>query len=779
MISFSQISIDTYPYVIFFSSKWIMKEYVDNFDEVDDEFFKEILMHEYRRIRSDYPDYIYSPYLENFESFDEFFKEGLEKLSDFFEWKFDNLWIKSADKFEEWQNIITLISPLLPISYFFYRYRIDERNFFDYFRNKHSLLLSYYDPFIEYEIVGNISDLHIHLNGTTESDKVWIDVLKSPEKFFKDLKKGFLNKDVKRFFHQIDINLDENKLLRYILFARKIRDYLYRKYIEKENIEECPHPCEIEDVRKLLDKIVSYRNHPMERIYESNNDLLLEGLFYLKIFENFDKEMSIDDKKLFHLYILIKSIFLRLLTQQLDQYGFDQFQYITMNEMREMSEKSYSHRFKQLDSFYGRQLNHLEGRFAPKSNFQKMKRLLDKIIKDYRDKKDKKYEFSLVAHFIKKKDKLNRYYPYRFYELRNDLKKQAINFISLLNIDNFEYKNYEYKDGESEEFELKYRNFVKGIDAAANELDAPPEVFAPIFRMISRRFRDKNFLTGNSHLGITYHCGEDFVHLISGMRAIFEAVNFLDMKEKDRVGHATAIGISPKLWLNKIPPKIKIKRGEWLDNLIFAYYLIRKNGLLFKNIEFLKDRIRDLFREIYEEIPTLSTMINAYLLRKLDPEIVFYNNLTQLTSIDLDECNYEKIVGFNPRDEELDLFRLYHNFDCYEKYREEMEIDTHFFDEEILKEFQEIILKELNDKQIAIETMPTSNLRISFYDKYNQHHIFRWFYEVKNRPNLIICSDDPGIFATNLKNEYLHVNRFIKNKNDLREIAKNSEIFRF
>ena len=769
MISFSQISLDSYPFVIFFSSKWIMNEYIKNFDSVNDDKIKEILMLECRRIRKDYPDYIYSPYLEDFNNFENFFIKGLDNLSDFFEWKFNNLWIKSPELFEEWQNIITFISPLLPISYFFYKQGMDEGVFFDYFRDKHSLLLAYYDAFVESEIVENICELHIHLNGTTESDKVWIDVLKKPYEFYKDLEKGFSNKYVKRLFHQIDINLDEKRFFKYLLFARNIRDYLHLKYLEKIKKERLEKIYPLIDDFSVYEKIVSYVNHPMERIHENENVLLLEGLFYFKIFKIFD-EMSLNDKKLFHLYLLIKSTFLRLLTQQLDQYGFDQFQYITMNEMREMSEKSYIHRFNQLNSFYDKQLHHLEGRFAPKSDGVKMKRLIDTIIKDYEKfKNDKSYSFSLVAHFIKKKDKPNEYYPYRFYELRNDLKKQAINLISILDLDNYEYR----------EENFRYKDYIKGIDAAANELHAPPEVFAPIFRMISRRFREKSFLKGNNYLGITYHCGEDFVHLISGMRTIFEAINFLDMKEKDRIGHGTAVGIDPKIWLNKIPSKIKIKKGEWLDNLVFVYYLITKNGLNFNKIHILEKNIRKFFNEIYNESPTLDDVINSYFLRKLDPEIVLREDLSSIASMDLEELEYEKILGFAPSSNELNLFRWYHDFECYKSYNEIIEIETDFFDLKILKEFQEIMLKEINLKQIAIETMPTSNLRISFYENYESHHIFRWLNEVRNKPDVVICSDDPGIFATNLRNEYLHVARYLKDKNDLEKIARNSRIYKF
>ena len=47
--------------------------------------------------------------------------------------------------------------------------------------------------------------------------------------------------------------------------------------------------------------------------------------------------------------------------------------------------------------------------------------------------------------------------------------------------------------------------------------------------------------------GIThrsYHAGEDFHHILSGIRAMFDAIELLDLCEGDRIGHGTAMGIS-------------------------------------------------------------------------------------------------------------------------------------------------------------------------------------------------------------------------------------------
>lgn len=68
--------------------------------------------------------------------------------------------------------------------------------------------------------------------------------------------------------------------------------------------------------------------------------------------------------------------------------------------------------------------------------------------------------------------------------------------------------------------------------------------------------------------------GEDFLHLVSGIRATVEAVDFLSLGDGDRVGHAIALGIDPQLWLDRTGERITVPRSEWLDNLVFAGTLL-------------------------------------------------------------------------------------------------------------------------------------------------------------------------------------------------------------
>ncbi len=110
----------------------------------------------------------------------------------------------------------------------------------------------------------------------------------------------------------------------------------------------------------------------------------------------------------------------------------------------------------------------------------------------------------------------------------------------------------------------KFSRYISGIDAASNELVTPPEVFGPAYRYLRKN--------GINHF--TYHVGEDFVHLLSGLRSIFEAVEFLDLRQGDRIGHGTASAIDAALWSRMVGDELYIKKGEWLDNLIFLHYFI-------------------------------------------------------------------------------------------------------------------------------------------------------------------------------------------------------------
>ena len=157
--------------------------------------------------------------------------------------------------------------------------------------------------------------------------------------------------------------------------------------------------------------------------------------------------------------------------------------------------------------------------------------------------------------------------------------------------------------------------FVVGIDACNLELATPPEVFAPVFRFLRefpislmgdpRHFSpyvslDESIrkLVGNRRLGMTYHVGEDFRHLLSGLRAICEVVDFLAPNPGDRLGHGTALALAPERWLDHNGFQAVVPKLEWLDTLVWVHHFLGPGDNLVGELA-IEDHIQRLSWEIY------------------------------------------------------------------------------------------------------------------------------------------------------------------------------------
>ena len=91
-----------------------------------------------------------------------------------------------------------------------------------------------------------------------------------------------------------------------------------------------------------------------------------------------------------------------------------------------------------------------------------------------------------------------------------------------------------------------------GIDACSQEIGCRPEVFAPVYRFLSEHIAEEVPVTPHTpelkQLKKTFHVGEDFLDIVDGLRAVDEAVRFLNLQCGDRIGHGTVLGINVKKW---------------------------------------------------------------------------------------------------------------------------------------------------------------------------------------------------------------------------------------
>jgi hypothetical protein len=200
--------------------------------------------------------------------------------------------------------------------------------------------------------------------------------------------------------------------------------------------------------------------------------------------------------------------------------------------------------------------------------------------------------------------------------------------------------------------------FIVGIDAANLELTTPPEVFAPAFRFLREypiqlrkrsttretfgKYRQVADLVKNRRLGMTYHVGEDFRHLLSGLRAIYEVIEFLKPLPGDRLGHAIALGLQPEVWAAQVGYQSVIPMLEWLDTLVWVHNFLGAGHDLIGELS-LEDMIQRYSKLIYSDCRREKKFPGEYdqdLIDKLSPE----ENIQRLYKLIRGDYKHEKRV---------------------------------------------------------------------------------------------------------------------------------------
>jgi adenosine deaminase len=691
---------------------------------------------------------------------------GLYRIADkHLELRKNRIFVKQS-KMNQWQELLTYIPPLVLQMAFLNIAKpltcsTDVTDYFHTFilpNTKYTALPYTYVPQIESYVATHkgFHDLHIHLNGSTETDRAWQDMLFVPDKAYKSLMSACKNPKVKEQLEQVfGVNTpsDYHNMLKQ---ASNIRHYLFSMLYPKSGNPKMNEAVSIEQVLYQTINAQHSVYNPFTSLVSnnernSNYPLSTEGLMYVLVFHYLTKEPRDCVASLFHYYLLILGLANRLLVQQKHQYGFEQFQKITLNNLRDTSEREYLNRFYQLQGNEQRNIRFVEGRFAPKktrneniSLIQRIEKAWEKMLENIRNEFELKDEqlpqLRLIAHFIKQPDsKPDKHIRHKY--LRYEVWQKAKALVLL------------------KQNHPRWVEKLVGIDAAASEFDALPEVFAPAFRYMKRH--------GFKHF--TYHAGEDFFHIISGLRAIYEAVEFNNLGNGDRIGHATAAGISPEIWHNKIGKTLFMKQGDYLDDLIFVYHLIivYENQLLINKIPLLVHKIQELAYSVYHKPYTVKTLENAWLLRRFNPVLLFAVSRDSVAldrTFDDDEwCDiFNNTTQHKALNERINLMQLYHNQEnnksCFNKIVE-VKVDELFSDAE-LETLQLEVLHFLHKKEIVIETLPTSNVRIGHYSNYDTYHLHKWLQWAKVGkpiPPIVVGTDDAGIFATNIFNEYANI----------------------
>lgn len=530
-------------------------------------------------------------------------------------------------------------------------------------------------------------------------------------------------------------------------------------------------------------------------------------ILYRCFFECFSGGFDEYEQDLFYLYLLLKSWFRNELIQVNQRLGFRNF-----SDYQDRKDAMWEHRQEYVAEGYriaingnleDQMLRTQENRITPAKSKRQLREKIYKIDREviftansyYNDKGDS-YPFNekkwyppelyqeaqqmktfYTIHFPKSPDKMVRgatnWIPPRNIKQRKDSKQQALALAQALT-------EYPY---------LRYR--IRGIDGCSHEIGCRPETFATEFRFL-RHFRSSSIVqedirsaaTPLPKLYATYHAGEDFLDITDGLRAIDEAIKFLELEQGDRLGHALALGLEPEDYYRLKDYTVVTTKQNRLDDLVWV--LCRGNefniwiptGLYHQ----LEKEAYILLNEIYGRNivewsnwnMTLHDYFESWKLRGDHPDCFtekerekskWYTEQSALggyysykSQYMLFEERKQEYMSSKPCVREI-MYYYHYDRKIREKSREKVSVKCSDEWVKLIRQIQDVMMKRIGKRGIYIECNPTSNYLISTFESYREHPIFRFNERWKgilngNQLCVSINTDDMGVFDTSLENEY-------------------------
>lgn len=540
---------------------------------------------------------------------------------------------------------------------------------------------------------------------------------------------------------------------------------------------------------------VSYQEIKENYILSGERKFLYE--MFLRIVAR-DKRLTNYDYNLFYVYLIIKEHIRGEMVQTNEWVGFENFS-IYQSRTGSFGKSFRLENMKvrmAVQSCFQQNVTKLELRISPFETAEQNYREIRNLDFAIDEKKELRNKYYYVFHFIKKKDISyieTEWCEYRHLMFRHEIYKKTIAILKMREIYPEEARR------------------VLGIDAAAQEIGCRPEVFAQAYRTLREHtcfvYTVKGYVK-LPQLRMTYHVGEDFLDLVDGLRAIDEAIVFLNLECGDRLGHCLALGILPIKWYQGKKFRISLSKQDYLDNVVWLYHaLVRYQISGMDNLKawLLKEYDR-LFEEVYagfisedyvKEIQKqngnhmirakvdfgIQEYFDAWKLRGDSPELYrrgYYLDDSQLASLyERNAVNQKFPENFDLRKHcAVSILYYYYHFNSNVRLEGSRPIEKKI-DEEYVKgvtAVQKAMQYEILHRGIGIETNPSSNLMIGTFDRYEEHPIVSFYNngltvnseELNESPQLWVSinTDDQGIFNIKLENEYALLARALEKKKD-------------
>jgi Adenosine deaminase len=292
---------------------------------------------------------------------------------------------------------------------------------------------------------------------------------------------------------------------------------------------------------------------------------------------------------------------------------------------------------------------------------------------------------------------------------------------------------------------------VRGIDLCTDELAVPLWVMLPLVRHVRRAGGIASAILSASKnpvppLRMTVHAGEDYVHLLGGLRRVGQSVEYLALDEGDRIGHGVALGADVERWCETVIG-LTVPKGERLLDLLWARQVAMKSlsGGLHSRLAWLEHEVCRIGSYIFGQY-TSQIELAAWVDTLHSPELLARTGFpwgpvphrTANDTKDLAVSWLRDNLVFE-RSQQLELVHVRHEIG-------------------FLTALQSEVRSAIARKGIVVEINPTSNLLIGNLGDLAGHPLWRLCppqgNQTSNSIRVCIGSDDPITFVTRLPEEY-------------------------